>query len=197
MRLFTAIELPPDVRHFIRNRPEEILSRLIRGDGRDHAQARIVRADNLHITLKFFGDVPDDRVPRLQSALGRIPHGVQFLLWPGAIHCFPEKRGPVATIVLKVMGEIAALCQLHANIERAAQEIDCPPERRAFQPHITLIRARPPFSSGVRKFLETEPVPKQMPPSFTATQFVLMRSELTPSGSVYVPLERFPIAAKT
>jgi len=180
MRLFTAIELPPDVRRTIYGWTH-------RGDGSD---VKWVEEENLHVTLKFFGEVSEERVNELCASLKQIAPAGAPLLWPGPTNCFPN-RGAVATIVMDVQGQVDRLERLYADVDSKARELGYRADRRPYCPHITLGRARPVLSPYSRAALSGKTMKTQH--QFIATEFVLMQSLLKPQGPQYIPLARFPL----
>src|SRR5687768_1758337 len=113
MRLFVAIELPA----WERQRLAELPAR--QGwVGRDQAGLKWVRAENLHITLKFLGSVPDEKVPAICQALGdvQLPEPVPISIVSPA---FLPPRGALRVFVARVGGELDRLSALQLQIERA------------------------------------------------------------------------------
>jgi 2'-5' RNA ligase len=201
MRLFTAIELPPEIRRAIsRWMPPLAEEEWVRrgwfpGDdgldeGRDQ-QVKWVAEETLHITLKFFGEVAEQRVAELCDSLKQITAEGPALLWPGPTNCFPN-RGPVATIVLDVQGQVDRLERLYEALEaKGCELLGIPKDRWPFHPHITVGRAKPVLPPHVRNGLSQRTMKNQH--QFLAAEFVLMQSLLKPDGPQYIPLARFPL----
>src|SRR5690348_4536503 len=146
MRLFTSIELPSDIRRAISRwmpplAEEEWVRRGWFPDD-EGIKLKWVAEETLHITLKFFGDVAEDRVPELCDSLRQVGSEGPALLWPGPTACFP-KRGPVATVVLEVQGQVDRLERLYEALEAKGREFGIPQERWSFHAHITVGRAKP------------------------------------------------------
>lgn len=196
MRLFLAIELPDPVRQKLaglsrawqENWNEELLG--LAGD--PYPKASWVRPENLHVTVKFLGDVADQEVSKLctQLAAVRVPEPIS--LWPDRIECLPP-GGPVRIISAGLMGDLDAVGELHRQIEKECEAVGFPCERRKFRPHVTLARLREWLPSHTRKNLADASLGHLPAPKFTASEFVLMQSELHPQGSRYLALARFPI----
>ena len=188
MRLFTAIELPEPVRaHLLRVRAELLKSP-------DLADAvSWVKPENLHVTLKFLGEVPDAALPKLTHSLAAVSVEPTRLT-PGRMVLFPQ-RGPVRVIAAGFAGDVERLSRLFADIEDACAAAGFEREGRAYTPHATLGRGRPGRGgSGLRR-LRDETFERLFPgPAFTADRFVLMQSQLNPKGAIYTPAAHFPRA---
>jgi|SRR5712691_1471846 len=185
MRLFTAIELPENVRA----RLAAITSAL-----RNHRDLKdalsFTREDNFHITLKFLGDVADDKVPALASSLQTLrvaPMNLSishFLVLPG--------QGPARVLAANVAGDIKPLADLFSQIESAGQPLGIPREARAYKPHVTFGRFRRPSGKFTAQTLTKMIDSKQLPtPGFTATEFVLFQSDLALDGAIHSAVARF------
>src|SRR5205807_2217877 len=100
MRVFIAIELPENIRAIIQRWSDRIVAQT----ESDASDLRYVRLENLHVTLKFLGEVSEQQLPSLCEGLSTLRCEVPLTLWPSEIECFP-KRGPVATIALRLAGD--------------------------------------------------------------------------------------------
>jgi 2'-5' RNA ligase len=186
MRLFVAIDLPETERRRLAKLPETQ-----RWFGLDEAGLNWVPPENLHVTLKFLGSVPDEQVLTICQALAEIRV-------PGPIHIqiggasFLPRRGPMRVFVASVLGDLDRLGALQEEIERATAPLGFPRERRAFHPHITL--ARPRRNSRVPESFRAHVTdrPGHAGTVFPVESFVLMQSDLKPGGAVYSPVARFP-----
>src|SRR4051812_26066668 len=136
MRLFVAIELPDDVRAAL----AAVQDRLRRAipDG-----VSWVKPANLHMTMKFLGEVPDERLPAVVEALRAVTARGELRLATGRAAVMPP-RGPARVLVADVDGEVEALKLLAAAIDDACAKIGFERERRPFRPPLTLGRLRPP-----------------------------------------------------
>src|SRR2546426_7707792 len=176
VRLFVALNLPAPVR-------EALWAATARA--RDLGlPVKWVRGEGLHLTLKFLGDVADEREPELAAALTRAAAGARNLtLALGGFGVFPDFRRPRVVWV-----GIAPVPRLEILPHRVGQEfagVGCPPEARPFRPHVTLGRtsrdARPAALTGLEaalgglEFAETAPV----------SALDLMQSTLQSGGPVY------------
>lgn len=182
MRLFLAVELPAGVR--------EVLARGLGQLRRDLPPARWVRAEGVHLTLKFLGEQPETTVGRLgevvpASLAGLAPVTVRL----GGAGFFPDDRRPR---VAWVGGKAPGLERWVDAVEGCAVELGVPRERRPFAVHLTLARLdRPWGAQAVEDFCVR--VGKWTLPGFQAREIVLFESLLKPAGAVYTPLVRWPV----
>jgi 2'-5' RNA ligase len=136
MRLFTAVTLGPT----IEARTTAELQRL-----RTVApQVRFVKAEGVHLTLVFLGDVEEARLPSLREALEPVgPRHAPFVLSVGGGGSFGSPSRP-RVLWADVRGETEALKALHADTAAALQPLGFEPERREYTAHLTLARAKDP-----------------------------------------------------
>lgn len=155
---------------------------------REHlAGARWSRPEGRHLTLKFLGEVPDDRVDAISRSLGDAVAGRQpFRAAFDVLGGFPNLRRPRVLWlgIGKGSDELAALA---ADVEGVLQPLGFPGEERPFRSHFTLARFPKPSVVGE---LPDVTVPRR---SFAVDELVLFRSQLHPKGARYTALERFPL----
>lgn len=180
MRLFVALDLPAEVRASL----SELTERLKKSCHGPHW----VHLAGAHVTLKFIGEVPDDRVDRISSALAGIRGVAPVVMRFGGLGFLPNERHPrVFCAGIEAGRELAALVSL---IETKLKPLGVAREKREFQPHITLARlnsveglnALRATAAGIgdREFGRT-----------AAKQFYLYRSVLKTSGAEYTRLETY------
>ena len=184
MRLFLAIELPSDVRDHL-GRVQEALKPVA-------SKASWTRVENLHLTLKFLGEVSDADAAQVCEKLKCVAVGAPIELCAAGIECFPL-RGPVRVIGAAMTGDVERLGELHAQIEEACAASGFAREPRAYRPHATLARARVPMPGSSRDRMSERTRQLWPGPRMEATEFVLMHSQLHPKGSRYTPVARFGI----
>lgn len=186
MRLFLAIELPEEVRRHL-----DGVVRALKNPSDVSESVSWVKRENWHVTLKFLGEVKGERVGEVRAALT----GVQvekMRLFADRMLYFP-KRGPVRVITAGVGGDAGRLNQLHGRIEDVLEPIGFEREQRDFWAHITLGRSRSgERGSGLVSLRKVELAEVFPGPAFDSDSFVLMYSRLSPQGSVYTALARFP-----
>ncbi len=178
MRLFAAIEIDPAVR-------EELAA--IQKRLSPHSAVRWSPPQNLHLTLRFYGSWPKERLAELEDSLAALeqPAGVQVDL--GKLSFFPNERAPRAPVV--VVDPADDLLALQERIEAAAQELGFKRERRAYTPHITLGRIRHP--KGAAQLVKAVRAGEWKLGAFRAQGFALFASETTPAGSIYRKVTSF------
>ena len=149
--------------------------------------ARWVEARNLHITLRFIGEVEDGHAEDIHDALGAIA-SPSFTLTLETLGTFGHRRPH--TLWLGVARE-PALERLQAKVEAAVVRAGCPPEPRKFTPHVTLARlggesaARiPDYIAGNSPFRAGQ---------MQVSQVTLFRSHLSRNGANYEALAEYPL----
>jgi 2'-5' RNA ligase len=198
MRLFTAILLPDHVRHHLARTIEHVRDKLnlyLASCGyTSHGDAKWVRSENLHVTMKFLGELEDSQVPRLCEALGNIEPIPPMRLRADHLEFLPP-RGPVRIMCAAVAGDTDLVQLLFSAIERACDSLGIRREGRSFHPHITLARFHQPLPAQIRGRFRDDI--GQMPgPDFELTGFALVQSELLPDGPRYIVLARFSLTRK-
>ena len=187
MRLFTAIELPEDVRAHLAQLVgywgEHLNDDLVATLGYDAPMVKWVHEENLHVTLKFLGEVPDVDVPNVRESLAGMALPGPMRLRVNRVDCLPN-RGPVRIIATGIKGDVHAHLQLYELIERACVDVGNARERRASHPHITLGRLRIPLPNDARKLLG-DIAARMKGPAFEATGFALIQSVLLAQGPRY------------
>ena len=168
-RLFVAIDLPESTRQLL-----AALDPRVRGvHWTDPAQ--------MHLTLSFLGDVPDESDSALREKLGVIEFGAFFLPIVG-VGTFSAKGAP-KIIWIGVGKAHPHLFQIHKRVQEAALAAGLDPELRPWHPHVTLARCRDVSAQSLRKFLQSNA-------EFDAglihvEDFHLYSSNLTPAGPIH------------
>jgi 2'-5' RNA ligase len=181
-RVFCAIALPQHV-------CELVLRQVARlREATPGARASWARASNLHLTIKFLGDIPLSSVSDLSAAVGRaaanLPHFSIRLERSGV---FPE-RGPAKVLWLGVNEVSGTLVRLHTALEDECAIAGFARESRPFHPHLTLARVRHPQHARVlaaaHKNLKFDSA------EFDVRELLVIRSELSSEGSKYSLISR-------
>lgn len=186
VRTFICLQLPA----FARDRLASTQQRL-RESG---AQVSWVKPHNIHLTLKFLGPVPADRLREVEQAAQRaaVP-APPVPLELTVLGCFPDKRAPrVVWVGLKQIPE--ELKNLQQRVERELVATGFPAESRPFSPHFTLGRVR--SGRNIRKLVAAMQAERLEPLRFEAAEVVVMASRLHPSGALYTPVSRIPFREK-
>jgi 2'-5' RNA ligase len=196
MRIFIGIDLDPEIRGRI--------SRFLEGVQGFAADARWVRPESLHITLKFIGEQTPERVEAIAERLRRVKGG-EFEIRSGGYGFFPTAKAPrVFWIGIHAGPQLA---ELAGSIDVATAELGIPREDRPYSPHLTLARAggrsgSPKWRKGDAPNLAFAVLDKRLAAmgeldfgTMTAREFILYQSQLSPKGSQYTKLQRFPLKA--
>lgn len=196
MRIFIGIDLGPEIRGRI--------SRFLEGVQGFAPDARWVHPESLHITLKFIGEQTPERVEAIAERLRRVKSG-DFEIRSGGYGFFPTARAPrVFWIGIHAGPQLAELAE---SIDVATAELGVPREDRPYSPHLTLARSGAGRSSGSPKWRKGDGpnsafavLDKRLGAlgelefgTMTAHEFILYQSQLSPKGSKYTKLQRFPL----
>lgn len=178
VRSFVAVELPLSMREAIGR-----LNSSIATDG-----LRLVRPELMHITMKFLGDVPQEKIGAVAEALGRVK-AAPFPVQVKGIGSFPGRS--VRVVWLGLMGDFS---ELYEGIERSLFPLGFAPEDRGFSPHVTLGRVGRPSAEMNRKLQEKMASYTDIDfGSFMVERFYLKKSTLTRGGPIYEDLAGFPL----
>jgi 2'-5' RNA ligase len=185
MRLFTGIDLPAEAKEDI----ARLLDRL-----RPAAHVRWTPAYNLHITCKFIGQWPDERVDELKNALQPLGARRPFEIALEGIGWFPNPHSPrILFIAVKAGPEFE---QLARDIDAACAKLGIELEAKPFKPHLTMARIKDaaiplaPLRTAISKLGSVQFG------RFTARSFHLYLSRTGPSGSIYTQLAEFPFETR-
>jgi 2'-5' RNA ligase len=184
--VFCAIELP-----------QEVLQRVTQHTARlketaPEAQASWSRTDNVHLTLKFLGNVSPASVENLSDAASQAVAGLgPFTIRIEQSGVFPLHGSP-RVLWIGVNDCEGKLRNLQMRLEDQAERLGFQKEARAFHPHITLARLRKPQHARslatAHQAVEFEPV------EFIVAELLVIRSELSSAGSKYSTISRHPFA---
>lgn len=196
MRIFIAIDLDPEVRAKI--------ARFLEGVRPFAPDARWVSAESLHITLKFIGEQKPEQVEVIKQQLQNSKGAATDIRFTGT-GFFPTPRAPrVFWIGIQAGPELASLA---AKVDETTALLGIPREERAFSPHLTLARGggcsgSPKWRPGDGPSTTFSVLQKRLEAmstldfgTMTAREFFLYQSQLSPKGSKYTKLERFPLGA--
>ena len=174
-------------RLFVAIRPPEAIRALLLGAMGGISGARWQTEDQIHLSLRFVGEVDRHRAEDIAAALAGIHHP-RFEIAINGIGAF-ERRGQ-PEIVWAGVTPHEPLKTLHKKVDQAMARVGVEPDQRAYLPHITLARLK--RSSGpVRNLLEASGGLRS--PPFPVDAFALFESQLTPDGAVYTAVEAYPL----
>ena len=194
MRIFIALDIDDSIR--------ERIKRFMEGVRGFDPEARWVRPESLHITLKFIGEKPPEAIEQIKNALRTIEMDSMEIAFRG-YGFFPTVKWPrVFWVGIEGVPQLASLA---AAVDKLMLPLGIPREEHAFSPHLTLARGTtgsnsPRWQKGDRaksNFRQLQEKLAAMPqPEFgtmTAREFFLYQSQLSPGGSRYIKLERFAL----
>jgi 2'-5' RNA ligase len=181
MRLFTGIALAPNV--------VERLSALL-GALRPAARLNWSRVENLHITCKFIGTWPDDRLSDLSAALKAAPVSGAIPIQIARFGYFPNPHHPHSLFAGVQAGP--KLAELVCAIDQALLQLGLAAETRPYHPHVTLARIK--GTSDIRQLRERiAGIADFEFGEFDAHQFHLYQSRPSDRGSIYVKLATYDL----
>ncbi len=178
MRLFVALTLPDGIVARL-----NIMCSGIPG-------ARWVEPENLHITLRFIGEVDESTAEEINFNLARI-EAPAFDLELNGLGTFGQ--GHKAHALWVGVTASAGLLHLQQKADAAVTRAGVPPESRKFTPHVTLARLAKPEAGRLQSFIEGNNLFKAGP--FTAEQFTLFESKTGKGGPVYTALEDYALGS--
>jgi 2'-5' RNA ligase len=181
MRLFTGLSIPGNIATAL----ESTLSELRRS-----ARLRWSPVENLHITTKFIGEWPEERLAELRSTVAGVALPPPFAITVARLGFLPDARHP--KIFLAGVHAEPGLAQLAERTEAALEGLGIKREARAFTPHLTLARIANEDITGLRERMAERPVAEFG--SFTVYEFHLYLSQQTAAGSVYSVIGSWPLA---
>jgi 2'-5' RNA ligase len=176
-RLFTALEIPAEVRSAIA---------AVRGG---LPGARWIDPENYHVTLRFIGDVDDDIAREVAWLLGKVRRK-DFELRLDGLQSFGGRK-PRA--VIAAVAPSQSVMELQAEHERLMRRVGLEPEGRKYTPHVTLARLRDTSSFEVAEYLSARGAFRS--PPFSVSRFVLFSSRASVGGGPYVVEAAYPLAA--
>jgi RNA 2',3'-cyclic 3'-phosphodiesterase len=174
-------------RLFVAVRPPEPIRDLLIDAMDDSADFRWQDDEQLHLTLRFVGEVERPVADDLADALGRI-RSDPFELRIAGVGRFEQRNSGALWAGVEPKPPVAALA---AKVERVCQSIGLEPERRSFHPHITLARWKGRRTREVQDFLERRRDLSSEP--FAVNEFTLFESRLSRHGAQYDELISYPL----
>jgi 2'-5' RNA ligase len=156
---------------------------------------RWVRAEGIHLTLKFLGDTSTERVPDIKQALAAVArHAPVCSFSVEGLGCFPNSRRP-RVVWVGVKEPTGWLEVLQDAIEEAMTHFGYSREKRVFKPHLTLgrVHRRASRSDAAQVGEVVADTTVGLLTEVSVDQFALIRSVLKPTGAEYTTLEKFPL----
>jgi len=188
IRAFVAVALPGRLLDKVQAEQGRLDGRLARAS---RSAIRWTLREQLHLTLKFFGNVQIEALDALQQTLSRAVAGIGgFELSLAGLGCFPSPQRP-SVVWLGLDGSVSALATLQGNVERETAAFGSHSETRPFHPHLTIGRVKG-FGAESRRIgevIRSEAVGSLG--NWTVSEILLVRSQLSPLGSTYSTLGKF------
>ncbi len=179
IRTFIAIELPEKIIYTISKVQEEIKSYGLK--------IRWVRPENIHLTLKFLGDIKTADTEKVARAVSESATGYPALsLAVKGIGVFPGIKKP-RVLWLGISKQLDLLTALQKTLDEKLEAMGFPKEKRPFRGHLTLGRIKSiidpkTLHDVLKEFIQFESEP------FFADKIILYKSDLKPKGAVYTKL---------
>lgn len=188
LRAFIAIEIPPEIHKAIETKTAPIQTAL------SSSLIRWVPVDNIHLTLKFLGDVSPTNVEMLAQMLSaEASHHENIEIKFGGLGAFPNPRRP--RVIWVGIQAPAALEALQHGIEAATATLGYPVEERSFSPHLTIGRVKQHIGTDNMQKIRTtiEETKIGLLGTTIVTAVHLFKSDLKPSGAVYTKFFSAPL----
>lgn len=176
IRLFVALELPDDLRDRL-----ALMQGGVPG-------ANWVDPENLHVTLRFIGEVPERSAAEIDEMLAEVS-GAPFEVTLAGMDSF--SRGREATSIWVGVARDEPLMALQKRIDRSLTRAGFPTDEKRYLPHVTLARLKRAPEARVAGFIAEHSLFRAEP--FLAQRFTLFSSRLTPDGAIYSPEADYPL----
>ena len=188
-RLFVSIAVPDRVRNEI-GQVQKRMREAISADS-----VRWTRNDQIHLTLKFLGNVPAAKVEELTTALTQATNGFScFELRAKGLGFFPPKRIP-RVVWIGIESDQDLLLKLQAGVARATELFTNEREERSFSGHLTLGRVKKISRAEAQRLCDFgEKLADRCLGQWPVSSIALMRSELEPSGARHSCVGSFPLS---
>ena len=192
MRAFVAIDLPDNIRAALNTKQAELrdsLATMNPAPVNPDAEIRWTKPEAIHLTLKFLGEIPQARIGQVIESLSTIGAFESFPVEVKGFGFFPGCSRP--QVFWAGVEAPPALAQLARAIDEAMEKIGFAPEKRNYNPHLTLARFKSPRPRPeFRSLVETRG--QLSIGRFEAGEFFLFESKLSPRGAEYGKVARFP-----
>jgi 2'-5' RNA ligase len=183
IRAFIAVDIPQETKMDI--------DRLISGFRADGSGIRWVKAANLHLTLRFLGDIPQESMPQLAESLKANVDGFgTFDLMLKGIGAFPNLRRPRVIWIGTDKGT-DRLSELAGRVEKSCVDSGFGRADKKFSSHLTIGRVK--FPKGLDRLLGKIGKTEFESPEFDVGEISVVKSDLSPAGPKYTKLENISL----
>jgi 2'-5' RNA ligase len=181
-RVFCAVELPQVTRQLVLAHIARLKEKF------PDAKASWARDANLHLTLKFLGEIPTASVADFSKAVSLAVNQVQpFSLRLEQTGIFPT-HGQPRVLWIGINDPSTQFAELHARLEEESSQVGFPRETRPFHPHLTIARLR--HADNARALAATHKQMEFEPMDVAVAELLVIRSELGSEGSKYTVVSR-------
>jgi 2'-5' RNA ligase len=161
-------------------------------DRRMPRDIRWTSAENLHLTLRFFGSISQTDILTINGRLDLIAKSHRsFVMESMSLALFPEPDRP-RVLAISIREQTLELFRLEQTIQRSTSEIGQPPEHRDFHAHVTFGRVISTVRAGLIRSMWKEGASPELQ-DWPVKEILLFKSDLQKGGSVYTVLKRFPL----
>ncbi|QCQ21793.1 RNA 2',3'-cyclic phosphodiesterase [Desulfoglaeba alkanexedens] len=187
IRTFVAVDLPPGVQEQLAGFMEKLKG--------SKAQVTWVKADRIHLTLKFLGNVSEDLIPAVSQALDRAGEAMEpFTVTAGGCGAFPSIKN-MRVVWVGIESGFERLQWLQRQVEDVLSGLGFETEARPFKAHLTLGRVK--GRTRLERLQEALVAQKGFrTEAFDVSEIVLYKSDLRPEGPRYTPLHRSPLQGR-
>jgi len=185
VRLFVALEIPASVRDHLADLIQELRAVA--------SQPKWVRAENLHITLKFIGEALPEKLDAIRSALSTVRSPKPVELRFRGLGFFPNNKRP--RVFWAGMEASDNLAPVAGDVDKAIAALRFPRGTREFTPHLTLARFDPPGITPTLRAAVERNAEREFGMLRTG-EFHLIESKLKSTGAEYTTLQSFRFAAE-
>lgn len=175
MRCFLAVEIPEEVREELARIQKQL----------PEAKFKLVEPENLHLTLKFLGELSDFQVNQVKEALNKVTFK-KFKASLGMLGVFPSSS--FVRVIWVSMEPSAKVKELHEQVDSVLEKEKFRRDRE-FESHITLARVK--FIKNKEEFSKKLKEIRIKPLEFSTESFVLRKSELTSQGPIYKTIKEY------
>ncbi|MFZ3071931.1 MAG: RNA 2',3'-cyclic phosphodiesterase [Thermodesulfobacteriota bacterium] len=183
VRAFIAIEIPEEIKKEISSIQDELKKSLGKTPGISWA-----RPATTHLTLKFLGDVPEEKIGDIEEALRLSTRGIKaFTVSVTGIGGFPNLENP--RVLWAGIQESAELENLHVAMENSLYAVGFEKDEKPFRPHLTLARIKSPVE-GKKLSKAIKELRTDINADFIADSVILFKSELSSRRAVHTPIAK-------
>jgi 2'-5' RNA ligase len=181
LRAFIAVPVSDEVRALVRE--------VVGGLKWTGANVKWVEPENVHVTLKFLGNIPLQDVEGLKAALRKALGGCRvFEVTVDGVGCFPGRERAPRVVWIGLKAGMDSLREISGVVEDTCTALGFEPDKRPFKAHLTIGRVRR-GSGKLRELAEAVGSAGFKPLKLRVDRVNLMRSRLSPKGPTYTVLE--------